>query len=285
MIETDEQRRWWFATHPEYSWSRKGGQSVTPEKVPYDSSKIDPKVVDAYVKRMLKYEDGPVADLLRSIKRHFGTGESAPEEKPRSEVSVANRADSDVGPNGSGLLAENKDRGSNGSPRRQGDESSSSHDQERPWLAGYPLDGGLIVPRLPTIEELFRLPKDMVRAFFRWLDQFFQNNPMLINPDALERHHQLVKELTEYFMECGLAVDDFIRILRAADHRLLPDGVHTGEGKGGRWNEEWRQFMKQYPARNTRAHRERIRKHLEDMEKRFGVDTKGYLLPPKPKRR
>jgi len=23
MIETDEQRRWWFATHPEYSWSRK----------------------------------------------------------------------------------------------------------------------------------------------------------------------------------------------------------------------------------------------------------------------
>ena len=68
MIETDEQRRWWFATYPEYSWSRKGGRSHTPEKVPYDSSKIDPKVVDAYVKRMLKYEDGPVADLLRSIK-------------------------------------------------------------------------------------------------------------------------------------------------------------------------------------------------------------------------
>jgi hypothetical protein len=24
MIETDEQRRWWFATHPEFSWSRRG---------------------------------------------------------------------------------------------------------------------------------------------------------------------------------------------------------------------------------------------------------------------
>jgi hypothetical protein len=24
MIETDEQRRWWFATHPEFSSSRKG---------------------------------------------------------------------------------------------------------------------------------------------------------------------------------------------------------------------------------------------------------------------
>ena len=83
MIQTDEQRRWWFATHPEYSWSRKGGQSETPEKVPYDSSKIDPKVVDAYVNRMLKYEDGPVADLLRSIKRHFGTEGERERQGPR----------------------------------------------------------------------------------------------------------------------------------------------------------------------------------------------------------
>lgn len=27
MIETDEQRRWWFATHPEFSWSRRGIRS------------------------------------------------------------------------------------------------------------------------------------------------------------------------------------------------------------------------------------------------------------------
>ena len=25
MIESDAQRRWWFATHPEYSWNRRGG--------------------------------------------------------------------------------------------------------------------------------------------------------------------------------------------------------------------------------------------------------------------
>ena len=31
MIETEEQRRWWFATHPEYSWSRRGRQTSRHE--------------------------------------------------------------------------------------------------------------------------------------------------------------------------------------------------------------------------------------------------------------
>ena len=69
MIETDEQRRWWFATHPEYSWSRRGIRNEV---------EVDPEEVDKYVDKALKYETGPVADLLRSVKRNFGTeGETA----------------------------------------------------------------------------------------------------------------------------------------------------------------------------------------------------------------
>jgi hypothetical protein len=64
MIETEDQRRWWFATHPEYSWSRRGIRS---------EGKVDPRDVDKYVDEALKYEKGPVADLLKSVKRNFGT--------------------------------------------------------------------------------------------------------------------------------------------------------------------------------------------------------------------
>jgi A nuclease family of the HNH/ENDO VII superfamily with conserved AHH len=71
MIETEEQRRWWFATHPEYSWSPRGIREGSDRGENED--KVDPKEVDAYVDEALKYETGSVADLLKSIKRNFGT--------------------------------------------------------------------------------------------------------------------------------------------------------------------------------------------------------------------
>jgi len=73
MIETDEQRRWWFATHPEYSRSRRGtktGRRKAEEKEP---EKVRPEEVDAYVDNALQYVSGPVAELLKSVKRNFGT--------------------------------------------------------------------------------------------------------------------------------------------------------------------------------------------------------------------
>jgi len=74
MIETEEQRRWWFATHPEYSSSHKGkkNRKRTREKTAAEKN-IPPEQVDAYVDDALQYLDGPVAELLKSTKRHFGT--------------------------------------------------------------------------------------------------------------------------------------------------------------------------------------------------------------------
>ncbi len=73
MIETEQQRRWWFATHPEYSRPENEERTGTHEKQGRESPKVSPKAVDEYVDTMLAYQDGPVADLLRSIKKNFGT--------------------------------------------------------------------------------------------------------------------------------------------------------------------------------------------------------------------
>jgi len=72
VIETQEQRRRWFATHPEYSWSHRG-ISGRPEKEK-DENEIDPRDVDEYVDNALKYEtDQSVMALLESVKLNFGT--------------------------------------------------------------------------------------------------------------------------------------------------------------------------------------------------------------------
>ncbi|MFZ5868252.1 MAG: hypothetical protein ACOYXY_20380 [Thermodesulfobacteriota bacterium] len=79
MFATDQQRRWWFATHPEYSQSHKGEGADKNKEEGEEPDKVSPKDVDDYVDNALKYVDGPVADLLKSLKRHFGPEAEVPE--------------------------------------------------------------------------------------------------------------------------------------------------------------------------------------------------------------
>jgi hypothetical protein len=75
MIETDEQRRWWFATHPEYSWSRRGIRTKR-EDGDSDQREYSPEDVDAYVAEGLKYyPTGPIAAMLQALKLGLGTNE------------------------------------------------------------------------------------------------------------------------------------------------------------------------------------------------------------------
>ena len=94
-----------------------------------------------------------------------------------------------------------------------------------------------------------------------------------------------MEKLAAHFAESGLPIEDFIVIMKAGDHRLKPDGLHTGKGRGGDWNREWEEFSKEFPARNTREHQDRIKDKLEEMKKRYKVDEKTILLPPKTKTR
>lgn len=269
MIETEEQRRWWFATHPEYSWSRRGiqgpsGNEGRSENEKY-GNKADPRDVDEYVDNALKYQtDESVVALLKSIKRNFGTEAELSKEQQNLKLWKIILRD------GWGATAD---------------------DWRTP--AGTSSGGGLYIsefPRMPTMDELSRWPREMVGQFFKWLDTILQNNPLLIDPNALEGHHGLPKAYVRYFMDCGMRLDEFIMIMRASDHRLKAEGegrggVHTGEGRGGDWNTQWRKFIADHPRENSHERREEIRQKFNEMVKKFGLEGKYILSPKKPRRK
>ena len=76
MIQTDQQRRWWFATHPEYSGSRKGEKSRKQEDNKGEPRVYSPEQIDAYVVQGLKlFPTGPVAAMLKALKWGLGTND------------------------------------------------------------------------------------------------------------------------------------------------------------------------------------------------------------------
>ncbi len=154
------------------------------------------------------------------------------------------------------------------------DADSPRNSQNLGLLAGYGQGGslgGAFMPRLPTTDELSRWPREMAQEFFRWIDALLQNNPLIIDRNALERHHGLPREFVRYFLHSGLKIEDFLSIMRAADHRLKPDGVHTGKGRGGDWNSEWNEFIEDNPPENSKAHQDRVKQKLEQMKKKYGI--------------
>jgi hypothetical protein len=74
LITTEDQRRWWFATHPEFR-SRSSGHRTKESRVQNeDSEKVPPERVDAMVDEALEYEkDRSVVELLKLMKFWFGT--------------------------------------------------------------------------------------------------------------------------------------------------------------------------------------------------------------------
>lgn len=242
MIETDEQRRWWFATHPEYSSSRKGGKKRRRTEQE-SNGKVPPEEVDAYVDHALKHVSGPVAELLKSVKRNFGTdADSRKGEQSSSEI----------------VARQNRDR--------YGQWPS-------PWLrrTGYFLYGRAFTPRLPTAGELFRLPEEMARRYIRGLKALLQKYPFLIDPDALERHHGLPKQWQKHFKAAGIDIEEFVIVMTVAKHRLKPHGLHTGKGRGGDWNTRWKKFFRENDPENTPEFRSKIIEEYEKMKEETGL--------------
>jgi hypothetical protein len=84
MIDTEQQRRWWFATHPEYHSNR-------------PSRRARAQGIDAYVRERLKYErDATAIELLKIMKQIFGAGgewerEGQPQETPSKIILAGNK--------------------------------------------------------------------------------------------------------------------------------------------------------------------------------------------------
>jgi|GEM_PF-4790629 len=86
MLMTDEQRRWWFATHPEYSGHRTGSSRQKPQNATPNPIRAQTEGIDAYVKEQLKYERDPTTiELLKIMKQIFGTGGEWEQEQIRNE--------------------------------------------------------------------------------------------------------------------------------------------------------------------------------------------------------
>jgi hypothetical protein len=73
MLETEKQRRWWFANHPEYSSSGTGAKRQAEDEGHHGGEKVPPEEVDEYVDYALQHVDGPLAVFLGLIKKNFGT--------------------------------------------------------------------------------------------------------------------------------------------------------------------------------------------------------------------
>ena len=75
MIETEQQRRWWFATHPEYSSCRTGdGHRGGGEDDDEESSRMPPEAIDAWADERLQYEKSAAGvALIEAVKFWRGT--------------------------------------------------------------------------------------------------------------------------------------------------------------------------------------------------------------------
>jgi len=260
MIETEKQQRWWFATHPEYSRSSNGKKNrghTEQEPTAEKKETVRPEDVDAYVDNALQHVRGPVAELLKSVKRNFGTEADSPKGGQGSSVIVAQQ---------------NRDSAGRGLPLRQHPAPFGSHGNDRWRLTGYRLDGGAFTPRLPTTAEFLRWPAEMARRYIRSLNTFLQRYPFLIDPNAPERHHGLPKQWEKHFKDAGINIEEFIIVMTVAKHRLKPDGLHTGKGRGGDWNTRWKKFFSDNKPTNTPEFQRKVRKEYEKMKKESGLE-------------
>jgi hypothetical protein len=87
MLETEKQRRWWFANHPEYSSSETGAKRQAQNEGHHGGEKVPPEEVDEYVDYALQHVDGPLAVFLGLIKKNFGTEGGSEETNGDPELS------------------------------------------------------------------------------------------------------------------------------------------------------------------------------------------------------
>jgi hypothetical protein len=90
------------------------------------------------------------------------------------------------------------------------------------------------------------------------------NAPCSSAANAIEQHHLLPNQFAQQFADAGLNPENFKIPLTAAQHRLLPDGIHTGPS-GESWNGVWKSFLKSNPSADQ------ILDQLAAMRAEFGI--------------
>ena len=272
LFGDNKQQGWWFETQPEYNQDSNRARSFEEIREITPTKKVRPEEVDAYVYNALQYVDEPVAELLKSVKRNFGTEGESWKGAPNRALTSTSMKSGGVRVSPTDHFGSNADHDSQKFSTRQNTRwpqpyriSQLQYKNQRP-------DGGAFMPRLPTPEELYHWSKDTAKGLRRWVDSTLQKSPLLVNPNDKERHHGLPRKRKKYFIDANLDIEDYIIIITAAKHRLKPKGLHTGKGRGGDWNTEWDEFIKKHPVETTPDVKERIEEKLEEMKKKYGIE-------------
>jgi len=79
---------------------------------------------------------------------------------------------------------------------------------------------------------------------------------------TLENHHNLPNEFKDYFRYWGIEPEDYKMFVEKSEHRLKPDGLHTGPDD---WNTQFRDFVHEYKSPKP----EEILAHLSGTMKRI----------------
>jgi uncharacterized lipoprotein (TIGR02269 family) len=110
-----------------------------------------------------------------------------------------------------------------------------------------------------------QLPKGAVMVFPNWNGGPEQLIPpsRQLTPGRWEKHHIFpqARELAAWFRDRGVKIHDYTLSIP----RDLHGRIHGNDGRGGPWNQAWREFMGQ----NRRATPEEIYKHAGELIYRF----------------
>jgi uncharacterized lipoprotein (TIGR02269 family) len=110
-----------------------------------------------------------------------------------------------------------------------------------------------------------QLPQGAVMVFPNWSGGPERLMPpsRQLTPGRWEKHHIFPQEtrLAEWFRERGVKIHDYTLPIPRDLHRH----IHGNDGRGGPWNQAWRDFRKA----NQRASPEEIYKHAGELIHRF----------------
>jgi hypothetical protein len=102
-------------------------------------------------------------------------------------------------------------------------------------------------PKNPQLESIYGpgwVPSNEdIQTINREIETLRRGERDLGRERDLEKHHNLPQEFTDEFKACGLDPDDYITYMLKKEHRLRPDGLHTGPNS---WNAQWREFFRQH---------------------------------------
>jgi hypothetical protein len=79
---------------------------------------------------------------------------------------------------------------------------------------------------------------------------------------TVEDHHNFPRQFKEYFKHAGIDPEDYKMFVEKSEHRLKPDGLHTGPDN---WNAQWGRFKSEYDNPTRKELLEHLIRMMKDV--------------------